>query len=111
VASYERTAHVSVAPEDLFRFICDARNFPRRPDARYDDLWIRLDDRDCRIDWGLRADASIRGFIEVIEEAIGSRLTLSVCTDALPDQGVMKDLERTLEILAAAVEERSSARS
>jgi hypothetical protein len=109
VASYERSAHLSLSPDDVFLFLADVRNLPGFPGALLTDVWLRVDERDRRIEWGGTEAPGVRGAIAITEEAVGTRLTIELHTPDAADEGVTKDLERALERLACAAEERGSA--
>jgi hypothetical protein len=104
LARYERTAHVSVSPDDVFDYLSDPRNLPACAGL------VRVDDRARRIEWRLAGAIDGGGAIDVAEEAIGALLTLELHTGALEDDGAAKGLERALACLARALEERGSAR-
>ena len=104
MARYERTAHVSVSPDDVFDYLSDSRNLPACAGP------VRVDDRERRIEWSLAGATDARGAIAVAEEAIGALLTLELHTGVLEDERVAKGLERALAHLARALEELGSAR-
>jgi uncharacterized membrane protein len=121
---HEHTQHVAAPPDRVFAALADVGNLPRyvpqvtaaeriddekvRVQARYEghtqegEAWFRSDESQRRIEWGaLQGD--YRGWLEVDEDAGGSRLTLFLATahgDA-PDSEVMGTLDAIRRLVEA----------
>jgi uncharacterized protein YndB with AHSA1/START domain len=123
---HEHTQYVAAPPDSVFAALADVSNLPRyvpqmtaasrgegdsvTVQARYEGHtqegkgWFRTDAEARRVEWG--ADGSdYRGWLQVNEEAEGSRLTLFLATahgDA-PDSEVMGTLDAIRRLVEASV--------
>jgi hypothetical protein len=122
---HEHTQYVAAPPDSVFAALADVGNLPKfvpqmtaasrgdgdsvTVEARYEGHtqegkgWFRTDPAARRVEWG--ADASdYRGWLQVNEEAEGSRLTLFLATahgDA-PDSEVMGTLDAIRRLVEAS---------
>jgi uncharacterized protein YndB with AHSA1/START domain len=121
---HEHTEHVAASPDRVFAALADVGNLPRyvpqvtvaerldgdkvRIEARYEghtqsgEAWFRADQSERRIEWG-SPGSEYHGWIQVTDEAEGSRLTLFLATshgDA-PDSEVMGTLDAIRRLVEA----------
>jgi carbon monoxide dehydrogenase subunit G len=122
---HEHTQYVAASPDSVFGALADVSNLPRfvpqmtaasrgegdsvTVEARYEGHtqegtgWFRTDEQARRVEWG--ADGSdYHGWLQVNEEAEGSRLTLFLATahgDA-PDSEVMGTLDAIRRLVEAS---------
>ena len=74
------------------------------------EAWFRVDDERQQIEWGSEGPNDYQGDLEVTDEGVDSRVSLSLHTQA-QHPGIQESLEETLDTIARLVEGNPAAGS
>jgi carbon monoxide dehydrogenase subunit G len=137
VANYQGTRVVRADAKSLFAFLSRVENLPRyfpritaaerTGDEEVDvtavieppgedeqtvrsEAWFRVDGERQQIEWGSEGPNDYQGDLEVTEDGVDSRVSLSLHTES-QHPGIQESLEETLDTIARLVEGNPAAAS